>query len=76
MIYEKNYFSARIVNIWNSLSKYVVDVNTVNEFISRAKTSSGCTRMSSTITQPTWPESEMDQYMKHVKCSFVFSCVK
>ena len=29
-----------------------------------------------TISQPTWPESEIDQYMKFVKCSFVFSRVK
>jgi len=29
---QKHYFSARIVNIWNSLPNHVVDVNTVNLF--------------------------------------------
>ena len=29
---RKYYFSARIVNIWNSLPNYVVDVNYVNVF--------------------------------------------
>jgi len=29
---RKYYFSARIVNIWNSLPNHVVDVNTVNLF--------------------------------------------
>ena len=32
---RKHYFSARIVNIWNSLPNYVVDVNTVNLFKAR-----------------------------------------
>jgi len=29
---RKYYFSARIVNIWNSLPNHIVDVNSVNEF--------------------------------------------
>ena len=29
---RKHYFSARIVNIWNSLPNHVIDVNTVNVF--------------------------------------------
>jgi len=32
---RKYYFSARIVNIWNSLPNHVVDVNTVNLFKTR-----------------------------------------
>jgi len=32
VIYENTFFSARIVNIWNSLPNYVGDVNTVNQF--------------------------------------------
>ena len=32
---RKHYFSARIVNIWNSLPNHVVDVNTVNLFKTR-----------------------------------------
>ena len=32
---RKHYFSARIVNIWNSLPDHVVDVNTVNLFKTR-----------------------------------------
>jgi len=32
---RKHYFSARIVNIWNSLPNDVVDVNTVNLFKTR-----------------------------------------
>ena len=31
----QHYFSARIVNIWNSLPNHVVDVTTVNLFKSR-----------------------------------------
>jgi len=30
-----HYFSARIVNIWNSLPNHVIDVNTVNLFKAR-----------------------------------------
>jgi len=32
---RKYYFSARIVNIWNSLPNYVVDVSTINQFKAR-----------------------------------------
>ena len=32
---RKYYFSARSVNIWNSLPNYVVDVNSVNVFKTR-----------------------------------------
>ena len=32
---RKYYFSASIVNIWNSLPNYVVDVSTINQFKSR-----------------------------------------
>ena len=32
---RKYYFSARIVNIWNSVPNHVVDVNTVNLFKTR-----------------------------------------
>jgi len=32
---RKYYFSARIVNIWNSLPNHVVDVNSVNLFKAR-----------------------------------------
>ena len=32
---RKYYFSARIINIWNSLSNCVVDVSTVNQFKAR-----------------------------------------
>ena len=32
---RKYYFSARIVNIWNSLPNHVVDVNSVNVFKAR-----------------------------------------
>jgi len=32
---RKHYFSARIVNIWNSLPNHVVDVTTVNLFKAR-----------------------------------------
>jgi len=32
---RKYYFSARIVNIWNSLPDHVVDVNTINLFKTR-----------------------------------------
>ena len=32
---RKYYFSARIVNIWNSLPNHVVDVNSVNVFNAR-----------------------------------------
>jgi len=32
---RKHYFSARTVNIWNSLPNHVVDVNTVNLFKAR-----------------------------------------
>jgi len=32
---RKHYFSARIVNIWNSLPNHVVEVNTVNLFKAR-----------------------------------------
>jgi len=32
MTYEKYYFYARIVNIWNSLANHVVYVNTVDIF--------------------------------------------
>ena len=35
MIYESTIFSARIVNIWNSLPNHVVDVNTLNLFKAR-----------------------------------------
>jgi len=31
MIYKNTIFSARIINIWNSLPNYVVGVNTVNQ---------------------------------------------
>jgi len=34
---RKHYFSARIVNIWNSLPNHVVDVNTVNLFKAGSK---------------------------------------
>ena len=33
-IYE-NFFSTRIVNIWNSLQNYVFDLDTVNQFNAR-----------------------------------------
>ena len=36
----------------------------------------GCTRISCMITQPTWPELEIDQYMLQKRSSFVCSCVK
>ena len=32
---RKYYFSARIVNIWNSLPNHVVDINTINFFKTR-----------------------------------------
>jgi len=32
---RKYYFSASIVNIWNSLPNYVVDVSSINQFKSR-----------------------------------------
>ena len=32
IILEKNFFSARIVNIWNSLPNYVVDVQSIDVF--------------------------------------------
>ena len=32
---RKYYFSARIINIWNSLPNCVVDVNTINQFKAR-----------------------------------------
>jgi len=32
---RKYYFSASIVNIWNSLPNYVVDVSTINQFKAR-----------------------------------------
>ena len=32
---RKHYFSARIVNIWNSLPNYFVDVSTINQFKAR-----------------------------------------
>jgi len=32
---RKNFFTARIVNIWNSLSNSVVDASTVNAFKAR-----------------------------------------
>ena len=32
---RKYYFSARIINIWNSLPNYVVDVSTINQFKAR-----------------------------------------
>ena len=32
IIFEKIFFSARIVNIWNSLPNYVVDVQSVDVF--------------------------------------------
>jgi len=35
MIYESIFFSARIVNIWNSLPNSVVDAGTVNAFKAR-----------------------------------------
>ena len=32
---RKYYFSARVINIWNSLTNCVVDVSTINQFKAR-----------------------------------------
>ena len=49
---RKHYFTARIVNIWNSLPNQIVDVNTVNLF-KHAWISFGLTKVSRMISRPT-----------------------